>query len=37
VETSALETWDFGGASAGSGNSASVSSGEVKPVGGFLK
>lgn len=37
VETSTLETWDFGGASAGSGASASVSSGEVKPVGGFLK
>ena len=37
VETSALKTWDFGGASAGSGASASVSSGEVKPIGGFLK
>lgn len=37
VETSTLETWDFGGASAGSGTSASVSSGEVKPIGGFLK
>lgn len=37
VETSTLEIWSFGGASAGNGASASVSSGEVKPVGGFLK